>query len=86
MTKSVSINDINSSILSVVAMTRNGDDVLLEENGKPVAKVIGLNNTVNERTGKNGPRNRTLGLGSGKGFWISDDFDKELPDDFCGFE
>lgn len=38
MTKTVSIDDI--SIQTVVALVRNGDEIVLEENGRPVAKVI----------------------------------------------
>lgn len=78
MTKTVSINDINSSIRSVVAMTENGDEVVLEENGKPIARVLGLGERVNS------PKERTAGLGNG--FWMSDDFNDELPDEFWGFD
>ncbi|HEV7644799.1 MAG TPA: hypothetical protein VGO50_12715 [Pyrinomonadaceae bacterium] len=37
MTKTVSINDV--SIHTVVALVQNGDDIVIEENGNPVAKV-----------------------------------------------
>ena len=37
MTKTVSINDV--SIHTVVALVRNGDEIVIEENGNPIAKV-----------------------------------------------
>lgn len=71
MTKTVSINDI--SIQAVIALTRNGDEVVIEENGEPLAKVLPIE--------KPEYRERTLGLREGQ-VWTSDDFDAELPDSF----
>jgi antitoxin (DNA-binding transcriptional repressor) of toxin-antitoxin stability system len=38
MTKTINIDDV--SIKTVIALIRNGDEIVLEENGSPVAKVI----------------------------------------------
>ena len=76
MTKTVSIEAINDSIHAAIALTENGDEIVLEENGEPVAKVI--------RLAKSGNKPRTAGLG--KGYWMAEDFDAELPDDFWGFD
>jgi len=38
MTKTINVDDV--SIQTVVALIRNGDEIVLEENGSPVAKVI----------------------------------------------
>lgn len=76
MTKTLSINEV--SIQTVIALTRNGDEIVLEENGEPLAKVTPIE--------KAEPKQRVLGLGKGKGYFMSDDFDDELPDEFWGFE
>ncbi len=71
MTKTVSINEV--SIQTVIALTRNGDEVVIEENGEPLARLVPIK--------KSGPKQRVLGLGKGK-TWMSDDFDDMLPDSF----
>ncbi len=65
MTKTVSMNDI--SIEAVIALTRNGDEVVIEENGEPLAKVLPIEKPKE-------PKQRIFGLGAGK-TWMSDDFD-----------
>lgn len=76
MTKTVSLNEV--SIQPVIALTRNGDEVIVEANGEPVAKVTKIEKSKEQKT-------RILGLGKGT-IWMSDDFDDELPDEFWGFE
>jgi len=89
MSKSISITDNNSFLRAIVAMTAGGDEVVLEENGTPVAKVIGLKATNVQRKTRTPHlgelKRRKLGLGSPDGYWMSDDFDAELPDEFWGF-
>lgn len=75
MTKTLNINEI--SIQAVIKSAKNGDEIVLEENGKPIAKITPIE-TPKEI------KNRTAGLG--KGYWMSDDFDDELPDEFWGFD
>ena len=77
MTRTVSLNE-NVSIQAVIALTRNGDEVVIEENGEPLARVTPVAKSV-----QTGPR--VFGLGAGK-TWMSDDFDDELPDEFWGFD
>lgn len=90
MSKSISISDNNSFLRAIVAMTAGGDEVVLEENGTPVAKVIGLKAPkVQPKTrapGLDELKRRKLGLGCAEGYWMSDDFDAELPDAFWGFD
>lgn len=71
MTKTVSINDV--SIQTVIALTKNGDEVVIEENGEPLAKVTPIEKPKEQKQ-------RVFGLG--KGYWMSEDFDDELPDEF----
>ncbi|MGH9947617.1 MAG: type II toxin-antitoxin system Phd/YefM family antitoxin [Pyrinomonadaceae bacterium] len=83
MTKTVNISKSLNSIQSVIALTKNGDDVVIEENGKPVAKVTPIADTK-----KVTAKQRFLGLGKGKayGYFMSDDFNDELPDEFWAFD
>ncbi len=77
MTKIVSINE-NISIQTVIALTRNGDEVVIEENGEPLAKVLPIEKPKEQKQ-------RTAGLGKGT-MWMSDDFDDDLPVEFWGFD
>ena len=76
MTKTISINDV--SIQTIIALTKNGDEIVLEENGEPLAKVIPIEKPQQQKK-------RIAGLGKGT-TWMSDDFDDELPDEFWGFD
>jgi antitoxin (DNA-binding transcriptional repressor) of toxin-antitoxin stability system len=78
MTKTVNINEI--SIQTVIASAKNGDEIVLEENGKPIAKITPIVEIKETQ-----PKQRTAGLGKGA-MWISDDFDDELPDEFWGVD
>ena len=40
MTKTISISEINNSVQTLIALTKDGDEIVLEENGKPLAKII----------------------------------------------
>ena len=81
MTKTIDIEQVKISIQALVALRKNGDEVILEENGEPVGKVVPFTETA-EPYGKK----RILGLGSGKGYFMNEDFDDELPDEFWGFD
>ena len=77
MIKTLSVNEV--SMQTIIALTRNGDEVVLEENGEPLAKVMLI-----EKSEPKQRQPRTAGLG--QGYWMSDDFDDELPDEFWGFD
>ncbi len=81
MTRTLNINEINNSIQAVLALTKNGDEVVLEENGNPVAKVTPIG--MVEKPENLPPR--IAGLREGRS-WMSDDFDDELPDEFWGLD
>ena len=78
MTKTLNINDISIEI--VIKSAKNGEEIVLEENGKPFAKITPI-----EEAEQTQPKQRIFGLGKGK-IWMSDDFDDELPDEFWGFD
>lgn len=71
MIKTVDVNKI--SIHTVISSAKNGDEIVIEENGKPIARVTPIDVP-------SGFTKRTPGLG--KGYWMSDDFDAELTDEF----
>jgi len=76
MTKTLSVNE--ASIQTIIALARNGDEIVLEENGEPLAKITPIERYEQKQ--------RILGLGRGEGYFMSEDFDDELPDEFWGFD
>jgi len=76
MTKTLSVNEV--SMQTVIALARNGDEIVLEENGEPLAKVTPIEKPKVLKK-------RIAGLGKGT-MRMSDDFDDELPDEFWGFD
>jgi prevent-host-death family protein len=78
MTKTVSINDVQTKLPDLLALAREGDEIIIEENGEPLAKVTAIDKPAKQKQ-------RTAGLGKGT-MWMSDDFDDELPDEFWGFD
>lgn len=40
MTRTINIGDVKNSLQTLIALTRNGDEIVLEENGKPLAKIV----------------------------------------------
>ncbi len=81
MTKTVNINDVHNSVQTVIALTKDGDEVVIEENGKAIVKITPIAETEHPALKK-----RVLGLGKGKGYFMRSDFDDELPDEFRGFD
>ena len=71
--KIVSISEAQSQLQGLLALARNGDEVIIEENGEPSARLVAIE--------KNERKERVLGLREGQ-VWTSDDFDEELPDSF----
>lgn len=78
MTKTLSISDVQQKLPGLLALAGDGDEIIIEENGEPVATVSPIRKA--EKLTK-----RTSGLGKDS-IWISDDFDEELPDEFWGFD
>jgi len=40
MTKTISISEVQNSVQRLIALTRNGDEIVIEENGKPLARIL----------------------------------------------
>ncbi len=73
MTKTFSLKEAQTQLQGLLALARNGDEVIIEENGEPAARIVPIQ--------KNEPKERVLGLREGQ-VWTSNDFDAELPDSF----
>lgn len=69
MTKTVSLSEEQTQLQGLLALARNGDEVIIEENGEPAARLIPIE--------KNELKERVLGLREGQ-VWTSDDFDELL--------
>lgn len=78
MTKTVSVSEAQSQLPGLLALTRNGDEIIIEENGEPLARLVAIEKPKQQKQ-------RIAGLGKGTMF-MSDDFDDELPDEFWGFD
>jgi antitoxin (DNA-binding transcriptional repressor) of toxin-antitoxin stability system len=76
MTQTLSVNEI--SIQTVIKLAKNGDEIVLEENGEPIARVTPIEKPKEQKQ-------RIAGLGKGT-MWMSEDFDEELSDEFWGFD
>ena len=57
MTKTVSINNVQNELPGLLAMAREGDEIVIEENGEPLAKVTAIDKPTKQKP-------RTAGLGS----------------------
>jgi len=78
MTKILSIGEVQQKLPGLLALAGDDDEIIIEENGEPVATVLPIHKIAS-------PKKRTAGLGKDT-IWMSDDFDAELPDEFWGFD
>ena len=79
MTKTINLDE-NISIKTIITLSKSSDEIILEENGKPIAKITPIVEVKESE-----PKQRIAGLGKGT-MWMSEDFDDELPDEFWGFD
>ena len=70
----VSIEQVKTQLAALIEQVATGEDVIIIESGKPVAKIV----TIKQ------PKRRRLGEDIGKG-WVADDFDAPLPDDLQAY-
>jgi antitoxin (DNA-binding transcriptional repressor) of toxin-antitoxin stability system len=71
-TRSFDINQLPPTIADLLALIAGGDEIVIEEDGKAVARLSPVP-TQSEQ--------RIAGLHEGQG-WVSEDFDEPLPDEF----
>lgn len=95
MTTVVDIEEAQSKLRSLLARARDGDEIVIEENGEEIGTIMpstkrngetrrtaGLGNEESESSEK---KQRVFGLGRGT-IWMSEDFNDEFPDEFWGFD
>lgn len=76
--ETINIQDLKPAIVELIKRSLAGEDLIIEENGKPLAKII----SVEAKEGQNiALPKRQPGGWEGK-VWMADDFD-ELPDDIA---
>lgn len=67
----IDIAAAQTQLPDLLAAASRGENVIISQDGKPVAKLVAIPPTVRERK---------FGTMKGK-IWIADDFDAPLPDD-----
>ena len=78
----VDISTTQPLLTDLLALTAQGEEVLIADHGKPLARLAPV---VSDESavGDAALKPRILGLHEGQG-WMSDDFDAPLPDEFWG--
>lgn len=66
----ISFENLIDKLLDLKKIMANGEEIILEDSGHPIAKITPFNQ----------PKKRKLGGEAGK-IWISEDFNGPLPDD-----
>ena len=79
MTTTVTIEEAQIKLKGLLALAREGDEIVIEENGEQVGKIISVKDVVDASP-------RKFGRGKPDGYFISPDFDDELPESFWGFD
>ncbi|MEK6300762.1 MAG: type II toxin-antitoxin system prevent-host-death family antitoxin [Acidobacteriota bacterium] len=74
MTRTVSVDEAKEKLQDLLAQALAGDEVIITEHGKPVARLVPV---PVARANKK----RVAGLNRGT-IWTSEDFDQPLPDEF----
>ena len=70
--KTVDIHDTQTSLSELVSLSLEGNEVIIAENNKPLARLVPISES-------NQPRIPGLNRGD---IWTSDDFDEPLPEPF----
>jgi antitoxin (DNA-binding transcriptional repressor) of toxin-antitoxin stability system len=70
--RTMTVRDIQTHLPQILSMISAGDEVIISENDKPLAKIVPIQ--------KKGDK-RVAGLNKGK-IQVSPDFDDDLPENF----
>ena len=79
MTTVVNIKEAQTKLKGLLALAREGDEIVIEENGEELGKLVPIKT-------RGAAKQRKFGRGRSKGYFMSDDFNDELPDSFWGFD
>ncbi len=72
MTKTVTVHDAETQLRELLSFAKEGNEVIIINDDKPLARIVPSLST---------DRPRVAGLSKRK-FWVSDDFDTPLPNEF----
>jgi prevent-host-death family protein len=73
--KSVNVHEAKTHFSALLARVQRGEEVVIAKAGHPVAKLVPAET----------PAQRELGWDAGARFWIADDFDEYLPEEFAEY-
>jgi prevent-host-death family protein len=73
--KSVNIHQAKTHLSALLARVESGEEVLIAKAGRPIARLVPVQT----------PAQRELGWDSGLNFWIAEDFDEYLPEEFAEY-
>ena len=71
--KMVNVHEAQAHFFGLIADVQDGAEIVITEPGKPVATLSRIGPTIAQRV---------LGQDAGLDFWIADDFDEYVPEEF----
>ena len=74
MTRTVSVDEAQENLQDLLAKALAGNEVIITEHGKPVARMVPVPVAAANKKGVAGLNRGTI--------WTSEDFDQPLPDEF----
>ncbi|HEY2475048.1 MAG TPA: type II toxin-antitoxin system Phd/YefM family antitoxin [Candidatus Cybelea sp.] len=73
--KSVNVHEAKTHFSQLLAKVAAGEEVVIAKAGRPIARLVPAET----------PAPRELGWDSDAHFWIADDFDEYLPEEFAEY-
>ncbi|HLY02502.1 MAG TPA: type II toxin-antitoxin system Phd/YefM family antitoxin [Candidatus Cybelea sp.] len=73
--KSVNIHEAKTHFSALLARVEAGEEVVIAKAGRPIARLVPAQRLAQ----------RELGWDSGLSFWIAEDFDEYLPEEFAEY-
>jgi prevent-host-death family protein len=73
--KSVNIHEAKTHFSALLARVEAGEEVVIAKAGRPIARLVPAQS----------PAQRELGWDGGLSFWIADDFDEYVPEEFAEY-
>lgn len=70
--KSVNVHEAKTHFSALLAKVEAGEEIVIAKAGRPIARLMPVEK----------PKERELGWDRGAHFWIADDFDEYLPEEF----
>lgn len=72
-TRTVNIHEAKTHLSELLALALEGEEIIISKANKPMVKLVPLEQPK---------KSRVMGLHKGEGWFIADDFDAPLPDEF----